>query len=207
VAELWPGGPIELPHDFLIDDEAMTLPATPVPKLLHWLGTGNWAALFPLSVDPHAVEPVLRRFVDHDGDLDYEHLYDAATLLWGHLAGTASADGSQGGWWPAMRLAATALHSWPAYCAWCAAHGTDPLGGPLWRVVTSIYGWLQSNVPDGRGAADLERDIWAPPPEPRGPAAAAAVPSAAVREQEAAMALASLGQLMPGEDPDAEWAP
>jgi hypothetical protein len=213
MTELWPGGPIELPHTLLIDDVPVEIGDVPVPRLLHWLATGNWGALYPLnskSTQPGVNDPLLTRFVDdNDEVVDYEHLYDVATLLFAHLAGVAPTVGmivteaastaAAAGWWPAVRLAATALSSWPAYAGWCATHGTDPLNGPLWRVIPTIYAWVMDTA-GGEDPSRLERDIWAPPPPPRGDVAAAAVAvSGRERDHEAAMALAALDQLLPGE--------
>lgn len=158
MTELWPGGPIELPHAFSVDDVEMTLPEIPVRDQLWWLASGNWPALYPSSVLGAAAEPILRRFVDDDDDgMDYEHLWECATLLFGHLAGLATPEDGESGWWPAMRLASTALYAWPQYSAWCAEHGADPLGGPLWRVIATIYSWLRVGAQNPDALQRLDR--------------------------------------------------
>lgn len=206
MAELWAGGPIELPHTFTIDDVPLEIPQIPTATLLGWLARGTWMRLIPEAIEPMSMLPLLMRFADDRDVFDFEHLWDPAVTLLGRLAGMHSPDGSGTGWWPAVRLAATATAHWPVYTAWCAGRGTGPLDGPLWRVVGSIYGWLRSSREGSeQELAKLDQQIWTPPviqhatePEqlPRH-----------VREEEAKLALAALNETMPGEDRVTEWRP
>lgn len=203
MAELWPGGPLTLPHEFNVDDLALTIPEIPTGTLLGLLATGAWWELYPGSADPYAMLPLAVRFHDDEDPYDYEHMHDIATTLLGRLSGMASIDGATDGYWPARRLAATALHDWPLYAAWCAAHGRDPVGGSLYAVVGAIYGWMI----DRAGPANqekLDNRVFGP-----SPAVAlqgdAPVPKR-MRDEEAALALASLRETLPGEDVIAEWS-
>jgi hypothetical protein len=99
-------------------------------------------------------------------------------------------------------MASTALADWASYSAWCATHGSDPLDGPLHRVMGAIYGWLIERAGyDGR--SKLDQQIFGPPPYV--PVNQAAVPRQ-LRDAEAAMALAALREAGAGEVM-AEWTP
>lgn len=203
MAELWFGGPLELPHDFTIDGLTYSLPEIPTHQLLEWLASGAWGELFPRAVPMEQLTPLLLRMRDDNDVIDYEHLHDVASTLFGRLTGLAAIDGSGGdGFWPGRRIAATALTQWAQYAAWCAAHGTRPLDGPLHQVVTAMYGWLRDRA-GIEGAEELDRTIFAPPPFSR--ALPDDVLPRAIRDAEAAAALASLGEALPGEHMP-EWA-
>lgn len=203
MAELWPDGPIELPHTITIDDVEVEIPQIPTATLLGWLATGSWWSLFPESVDQVRMIPLTLRFIDDADVFDFEHLWLPATTVFGRLAGTHGANSSTG-WWPALRLAATATTNWALYTAWCATVGSAPLDGPLWQVIGTIYGWLRAQRGgDEQELAKLEQQIWAPPP-----AKNAVVPEQLprhVRDEEAKLALAALSEAMPGEDRISEW--
>lgn len=211
MAELWPNGPLVLPHEFTVDDQAFILPAVPTPTLFGWLGHGMWWQLYPGLIDASTLLPVTLRFRDVDDDYDYEHLHDVATVLFGRLTGLAALDGSGDGWWPGQRLASTALLDWPSYAAWCAEHGHTPLGGQLYEVMGRAYAWIR----DSR-AKPMDRETWqnlekldqrvfAPPPH-IAVVSEAALPRS-MRDAEAAMALASLRETLPGEVVEAEFIP
>lgn len=191
MAELWPGGPIELPHDITLDGVLITVPEVPSTTLLSWLSIGAWWSLVPAALDPEELMPFLLRFQDEEDEFDYEHLWDVGVVLFGRLAGMGRDGGP--GWWPARRLAATAVTHWPQYTAWCAAHGTDPVDGPLWQIMGRVYAWLRERA--GPQQVDrLDHQIWEPPPFE----ASAVVPQH-VRDEEARMALAALGEVGGGE--------
>lgn len=205
MAELWAGGPIELPHAFTLDGHQLVLPQIPTEKLLGALAAAAWWELLPQAVAFDQMVPLLVRLVDDADEWDYECLWEPATVLFAGLAGTLPRDGAGTGFWPGVRLAATAVVQWPLYSAWCAAHGTPPLEGPLWEVISRVYAFARDGL-DSAGLAKLEQQIWAPPP------VKAAVDPAAlprhVRDEEAALALASLNEAMAGgEDMALEWRP
>lgn len=206
MAELWPGGPVELPHEFTLDDHVLTIPQIDTPTLFGWLANGAWWQILPESVDTVRLMPFSLRFISDHDEFDYEHLWEPATAIFAALAGTRPRDGVGTGWWPAVRLAASASVNWLVYTGWCAAHGTRPLEGPLWQVIGGIYGWLR----DGRAGnpdelAKLDQAIWAPPP------VTSAAPTEElprhVRDEEAAFALAALHESLPGEIRETEWTP
>ncbi len=203
MSELWPGGPVVLPHEFWIDEHRLVLPEIPVTDLLGWLAGRMWWELIPGRLDPAQAMPIVLRHLDEDDDFDLEALHDPATVILGRMSGLATIDGTQDGWWPAHRLAVTALTDWPMYSGWCAAHGTNPLGGPLHQVMGAIYGWLGDRAgPDG--ADKLAQQIFGPPPHQA--VAEAALPRA-IRDQEAALAMAALREQLPGEVIEGEWTP
>lgn len=207
MAELWPDGPVELPHEFVLDEFRLTLPEIPTVTLFGWLSSGAWWQLFPQAIDDLQLLSFNLRFIDDRDVFDFEHMCDVATVLFAALAGTRPRDGAGTGWWPAVRLAASARVNWPVYVGWCGAHGTDPLDGPLWQVIGNIYGWLR----DGRGGnpdelAKLDQTIWAPPPVAATTSATAELPRH-VRDEEAALALAALHEAVPGEIRETEWTP
>jgi hypothetical protein len=202
VAELWPHGPLTLPHEIRIDGHSVLIPEVPTATLLGIIARGCWWEFFPVFADPATMEPVLWRFYDDDDPFEFEHLWTIATILLGRLSGMATIDGSTDGWWPARRMAATALGDWASYAAWCATHGCDPLDGPLYRVVGAIYGWLIDRA-GYEGRSKLDQQIFGPPPHV--PINQAAVPRH-LRDAEAAMALAALREAGAG-DMVAEWTP
>jgi hypothetical protein len=204
--ELWPGGPLVLPHEFWVDEHRLVLPETKPATLLGWLAGGAWWELIPLSLDPNQALPLNLRFHDPDDDYDYEHWWEIATTLLGRLSGLSTLDGSTDGYWPARRLASTALHDWPFYAAWCAEHGRAPLRGQLYEIMGQIYGWMRFRAGPG-GVEKLDAQVFAPPPY-KPVAANEAVPRQ-IRDQEAALALAALREQLPGDAETfaPEWTP
>lgn len=203
MAELWPGGPIELPHQITIDGIELTLPAIPTPELLYLVATQSWWQLLPNAVDPEQAVPLMERIHDAGDHFDFEHLWDPAILVLGRAAGIAPRKASSAAaWWAAVRVAGNALGEWPLFSAWCARHDVDITGGPLWKVVAAAYAWLRDQVAP-QDLAKLEQQIWAPPPF--APAAAPEELPEHVRAEEAALALAALRESLPGEQQIGEW--
>lgn len=203
MAELWPGGPIELPHTFTIDDVELTLPEIPTMRLMHMLATGSWWELLPNSINAMSIWPLAYRLADDQDTFDFEHLWEPAITLFGRLAGTAGRNGGIG-WWPAVRLAGSAVVEWPLFNAWCATHGLDPTTAPLWKTIGATYAWVRSTATP-ENLSKLEQEIWAPPPIVATAAAVDEVPQH-IRDEEAALALAALRERLPGEEEFfAEW--
>lgn len=207
MAELWPGGPVTLPHELSIDGHRLVIPEIDTPRLLFWLASGQWWGLIPEALDPGQALPLMLRFHDEHDVFDYEHLWDVATLLLGRMSGLSTLDGKVDGYWPARRLAATALHDWALYAAWCASHGQDPVGGQLHQVITRIYAWMRERAGPQR-LERVEQDIFAAPPHVAVATADMPVPRH-IRDQEAALALAALREVVPGggERFEQEWTP
>lgn len=211
MAELWRNGPLILPHEFTVDGQDFILPQIETATLLGWLGHGAWWELFPGSIDSETLLPITLRFRSPYDDFDYEHLHDVATVLFGRLSGMATLDGGGDGWWPGQRLAATALLDWPSYSAWCADRGHYPLRGDLFDVMGRVYAWTRATraTPMDRevfqAREKLDQRLFAPPPHVS-VAAEAALPRS-VRDAEAALALASLRDTLPGEVIEGEFTP
>lgn len=204
MAELWPGGPVELPHVLTVDGHQLVIPQIPTATLLAALAGAAWWELLPQAVPFEQMAPLLVRLVDDDDEWDYECLWEAATVLFAGLAGTLPREGAGTGFWAGVRLAATAVVQWPLYAAWCATHGTPPLDGPLWEVISRVYAFARDGL-DASGLAKLEQQIWAPPPI-KSAVAPEALPRH-VRDEEAALALASLNEAMGGAEFVTEWRP
>lgn len=205
MGELWPGGPLELPHTFTVDGHSLTIRDTPAPTLLSWLARGAWWNLFLLAIEPAEMLPLVLRLKDEDDDFEYDHLAHMGIPLLGRMTGMATVNGSSDGYWPGVRIAVSAMHSWPLYAAWCAQRGTAPHEGPLHQMVTSMHGWLIDRNGE-EGYEKLQLDIYSPPPYATNTDPDAVPPH--ILESEAAMAMASLGQeAMFGEEIVTEWTP
>jgi len=207
VAELWPGGPITLPHKITHDGVELTIPVLAVTDLLYWLSTGQWWRLYPDAVDDEALQPLHKRITDPHDPLDLIHMADVARTLFGRLASTTPKHGT--GWWPAVRLAFHALDQWPLFNAWCVEHQIDPLSRDLGHAIGAAYAWRRSGLLPEH-LAEFEKDLWSVPALAARPAKSTAshtapTPAAAeeipehIREQEAGAFLAALGERMPGQ--------
>ncbi len=206
MSELWPLGPIVLPHDFWVDGQLITLPEVPIPRLFGWLAYGQWWELFPALADPTQIHAFTRRFAADDDEFDYEHWHDVATLIFGRMTGFAALDGSSDGWWPGRRLAASAVAALPVYLAYCAEHGQGPFDGTLHAVLGRVYAWLRAYT-DPAKLDQLDRTLYEIPTSVA--ANGAAVPKS-VADAEAALALAALTEMLPGDDGggfEQEWTP
>lgn len=204
MAELWPGGPVELPHRLTIDGQDVLVPEVPTGTLLHWLAARQWWNLLPNGLAPEEATLLMRRCDDEDDPFDFEQLWEPGTRLFGRLAGTAPFEGAGTGFWPGARLASTVIVQWPLFAAWCRTHGHVPLDGPLWQTIASAYAWLRETTMPER-LAQLEQQIWSPPP-----VAVAVEPQELprhVREEEAALALKALHEAAAGGAATREWTP
>lgn len=201
MAELWPGGPVELPLILRLDGEDLTIPAVPTPQLLHMLATRSWWQLVPNHLPMGQLAHVARRLHDNDDPLDMEDLWHPTVEIMTRLAGLMDQHGTINPW-PGTRLAASAVVQWPLFIAWCATHGLDPAAAPLWRVMGGIYAWLRESM-SGRDLAKLEQDIWAPPPY------VASGPDTElpqhVRDADATLALAALREAQRAGESVSEW--
>lgn len=196
MAELWPGGPLTLPHTFTHDGVEVTVPELPTTTLLHWLGTGQWWQLYPNSVDAEQTEPLRDRLFDPEDPLDLVHLHDVAIRLFGKLSGMAPPDGT--GWWPSVRLANAALAQWSLFHSWCVAHAVDPLNGSLMTTVTAAYAWMRDGLNRDQ-LAKFEHMLWEIPAIAAAPTAEAAEIPEHVRQEEAGAFLAAMGESLPGQ--------
>lgn len=196
MAELWPGGPLTLPHTLAHDGVEVTIPDFPVPTLLYWLGTAQWWQLYPNAVQDQVGLSLRTRMFDPDDPFDLIHLHDVATRVWGRLAGMAPPEGT--GWWPSVRLANVAITQWPLFNSWCTARGIAPLGESLMTTVSAAYAWMR----DGLGPEQLtkfEQTLWETPLRAAAPTAAPEEIPEHIREQEAGAFLAAMGEMLPGQ--------
>lgn len=196
MGELWPGGPLTLPHTFTHDGVEVTVPELPTPTLLHWLGTGQWWQLYPNAVDPDQTEPLRQRLFDPTDQLDLVHLHDVAIRLFGKLTGMAPPDGT--GWWPAVRLANATLAQWPLFHSWCVGHSVDPLHSSLMTTVTAAYAWLRDGLNRDQ-LAKFEHMLWEIPTIAAAPNAEPTEIPEHVRQEEAGAFLAAMGENLPGQ--------
>jgi hypothetical protein len=197
MAEMWPGGPLTLPHSIVHDGIELTVPELPVNDLFYWLASGQWWQLYPNALPNVDTEPLRKRLFDPKDDLDLIHLHDVATRLFGRLSGMAPPQGT--GWWPSVRLANVALVQWPLFNAWCTAHGVAPFGGTLMTTVSASYAWMREGL-HGEQMAKFEQALWEAPPVRS--SAAAVEPEELpehLRQEEASAFLAALGESLPGQ--------
>lgn len=196
MAELWPGGPLTLPHTFTHDGVELTIPDLPTPTLLHWLGTGQWWQLYPNAVAHDQTEALRRRLFEPEDPLDLVHMHDVAIRLFGKLSGMAPPDGT--GWWPALRLANAALAQWSLFHSWCVTHSVDPLGGSLMKAVSASYAWLRDGLSRDQ-LSKFEHTLWEVPASAAAPAAEPTELPEHVRQDEAGAFLAAMGESLPGQ--------
>lgn len=195
MAELWPGGPITLPHRFTHDGVELVIPEQKLTDLLYWLSSGQWWQLYPNAVDPDTMQPLKERLFDPDDHLDMIHLHDVGTRLFGRLSGVAPKDAV--GWWPAVRLANMSLTQWPLFHAWCVQHHVDPIGGSLMTTIAAAYAWIRDGLNSDQ-LAKLEQELWSTPTIAAAPTAAPEELPEHVRQEEAGAFLAAMGESLPG---------
>lgn len=208
MAELWPEGPIVLPHTITHDGVELTIPDLPTTKLLYWLATGQWWQLYPGAVDQAEFKVLYERLFDPDDELDLGHISIVSKRLFGRLAGMAYHSGD--GWWPSVRLAADALSRWPLFASWCAVRTIKPLDATLWEAVMMMYGWVRDGLLP-QELAKLEQELWSVPqgavgkaagPESSGDAEAKYLPEDQlpdhVRDEEASAFLSMFSEQVPG---------
>lgn len=201
MAELWPGGPIELPLTLRLDDEDLTIPAVPTLELLHILATRSWWQLVPNQLPMGQLALVVRRLHDEHDTLDMEDLWHPTVEIMTRLTGMTDKQGTLNPW-PGIRLAASAVVQWPLFIGWCATHGLDPASAPLWRVMGGIYAWLKESM-SGKDLVKLEQEIWAPPPYVA-TGSTDALPQH-IRDADAALALAALREAQRAGEGLDEW--
>lgn len=196
MAELWPGGPLTLPHTFTHDGVELTMPELPTNDLLYWLGTGQWWRLYPNAIGAQAVEPLRAKLFAPEDPFDLIHLHDVGTRLFGRLAGMAPPDGT--GWWPSVRLANVAISQWPLYNAWCTGHGIAPLSGSLMTAVSASYAWMRDGLSPEQ-LAKFEQLLWETPVRAAAPNAEPDELPEHIRQDEAGAFLAAMGESLPGQ--------
>lgn len=198
MAELWPGGPITLPHIFTHDGVELVVPQLPLNELLYWLSSGQWWQLYPNSVDANTMIPLRHRLFDANDPFDLIHLHNVATTLFGRLSGLAPSTGT--GWWPAVRLANLALAQWPLFHAWCVSHHITPLEGTLMSTMGAAYAWIRDGLAPEQ-LSKLEQELWATPARESAPSVPSEELPEHIRQDEAGAFLAAMGESFPGEQP------
>lgn len=196
MAELWPGGPLTLPHTIIHDGVELLVPDLPVNELFYWLATGQWWRLYPNAVPAEAMDPLRERLFDVDDPLDLVHLHDVGTRLYGRLAGMASGSGT--GWWPAVRLANAAINQWPLFNAWCTGHHVEPFGGTLMNAVSAAYAWMRDGL-YGEHMGKFEQALWETPATSAAPSTEPEKLPEHLRQEEASAFLAAMGESLPGQ--------
>ncbi|KGI79380.1 hypothetical protein IL38_24090 [Actinopolyspora erythraea] len=203
MAELWPGGPISLPHQVTLDGVSCTIPELDTATVVGVLARGAWWEIVPNALPDDERTEIARRLDDDHDPLEFEHLWLVATTVLARLSG-ATAHGGSHGWHSAQRIAATMAASWIDYVSWCATKGFTPLSGPVWQTIGSGLACLRESQQEETDLTQLEAKLFAPGPQP------SSVPRH-TPEEEARAALAALDETLPGEDPggvtlDGGWA-
>lgn len=196
MTELWPGGPLTLPHTIVHDGVTLAIPEIPTTDLLYWLSSGQWWQLYPNAVDSEALEPLRVKLFDPGDPFDLAHMHDVAIRLFGRLAGMAPSDGT--GWWPSVRLAHAAITQWPLFNAWCTGHNINPLAGSLMTAVSAAYAWLRDGLTADQ-LAKFENALWETPVRAAAPAAEPKEVPEHIRQEEAGAFLAAMGESLPGQ--------
>lgn len=200
--EWWPGGPVTLPASVAIGGARYQVAEQPAMALLRLLAAGQWPSLVPGGLVPADRLRVARRLYDPDDPLDLPHLWQAATILGGRLAGVSVDEGHDpgAGWWPATRLAALATEHWLSFDGWAAVHGVDLLRSPVSRVIAVAWQFAVEHRPtegSGKNATQipvesLRERIWTPPTRHR----KQVMRFTAAQERDTA--LAAIREVMPG---------
>lgn len=196
MAELWPGGPLTLPHKIIHDGVELLVPEIPVNELFYWLATGQWWRLYPNAVDPESMEPIRERLLDPNDPFDLIHLHDVGTRLYGRLAGMASETVT--GWWPSVRLTNAAMTQWPLFNAWCISHNVLPFGDTLMTTVSAAYAWLRDGL-YGEQLSKLEQSLWETPVRSAAPTTKPEELPEHLRQEEANAFLMAMGEALPGQ--------
>ena len=179
MGELWPGGPLELPHRFEHSGVPVTLPHVENVALLELLAYGRWSHFYPgLMPEGQGWELEIRLWDQRDHTVDIRHLYWVASTLLGRIAGMyryRPADPRDPITWPeyedsgyraARQLSAWVLFNFPEFSGWCAARTLNPLDVPYWMLMGAAYQWqveLRGHDPDA--IATLHEHLWPPTPE------------------------------------------
>lgn len=170
MTELWPGGPIELPHRFRHDGVDLVLPTVPNATLLDLLTYGRWSHFYPgLIPEGHGWELELRYADPTDVAFEWHQFHWVARTLLGRIAGTMRQRPGQAdddGYLAARVLSGRVLFNWPEFAAWCARHGfNDPMDRPFWLLMGAAYGWQQeAHATSAELLAELDRMLWPPRP-------------------------------------------
>lgn len=199
---LWPDGPVALPATVRLGDDDYQVRQLPTLPLLHALAEARWSYLVPGALRRRDRLRLAYRLYDPADALDYPHLWRAATILAGRLAGVPVAEGHdpQARWWPAHRIAQYAVTHWLWFDGWCIRRGFDPHTAPLYRIVAAGWQFMVDTRPtEGTGndskpisVEALRERVWTPP----GPHRSQVMRHTAAQER--AAALAALRDVLPG---------
>lgn len=207
----WPRGPAALPLTYRLDGAELHLLGADPVRLLHLLATGDWPAILPGLLDDDGRYAIAVRLYDPDDHLDLDHVWRAACIVGGAIAGTTPANpdaDAAAGWWPATRLASLAVHNWMLFDGWAGRRGFDPWAAPLHRTIALAWQFAVEHRPvegEGKNAKQqpvdvLRRRIFDPPAQHR----KQVMKFSAATERE--VALAALRDILPGESPAAPAA-
>lgn len=175
--ELWPGGPLELPHRFEHSGVTITLPHVENTALLELLAYGRWSHFYPglMPEDGEGWQLEMRLLDQRDRSLDIRHLYWVASTLLGRIAGMYryrpadphdpinSPEFEDSGYRAARQLSAWVLFNYPEFSGWCASRSMNLLEVPFWLLMGAAYQWqveLRGNDPDALMA--LQSHLWPP---------------------------------------------
>lgn len=179
MSELWPGGPVELPHQFEHSGVLVQLPYVENMPLLELLAYGRWSHFYPgLMPEGQGWELEMRLWDQRDHGLDIRHLFWVASTLLGRMAGmhryrpadpadpVGFPEYEDSGYRAARQLSAWVLFNWPEFSGWCASRSINPTETPFWMLMGSAYQWqvdLRSHDPEQVLA--LNELLWPTPSE------------------------------------------
>ena len=176
MGELWPGGPLELPHAFEHSGVRVQLPYVDNATLLEILAYGRWSHFYPgLMPEGQGWELELRLGDQRDRAFDIHTLYWVASTLLGRIAGMyryrpadpsdpiAFPEYEDSGYRAARQLSAWVLFNWAEFAGWCAGRALNPLEMPFWLMMGAAYRWqLELRGDDQDAVLELQETLWPP---------------------------------------------
>lgn len=179
MGELFPGGPLELPHSFEHAGVRVSLPYVDNMRLLEMLAYGRWSHFYPgLMPESQGWQLEMRLWDQTDRNFDIRHLFWVASTLLGRVAGMyryrpadpadpiTTPEYEDSGYRAARQLSAWVLFNWPEFIAWCTGRALNPVEMPFWLLMGSAYQWqLDLRGHDHDAIVALNDHLWPTPSE------------------------------------------
>lgn len=163
MGELWPGGPLELPFTFTVDDQPLTIGEISTTVLLTMCSGHDWMAVLTHITDTDAFSDLMWRVSDDEDHLDHDHLHAVATRILGRLSGMyiapARTDDEHAdlepappsgttGWSAAVLISGYLTRFWGLFAAWAAGRNLAPLTLAFHQLIPAGFAWLSDYLPE-----------------------------------------------------------